>query len=113
MQPEEASDTCRLDFCLTELQPKDTPINQLRHENRFVGCSGISSARIDRDNKLERPVGKTATNVTSRANNRTIATTHNASFALDPRTEWKYHPNWSKIHRTFSFNDVVFLPTLV
>jgi hypothetical protein len=44
MQPEEASDIGRHDLCLTELQPKDTPIDQRKHENRFVGCSGISSA---------------------------------------------------------------------
>jgi hypothetical protein len=46
MQPEEASDVGRLDFALTELQPKDTPIDQRKYENRFVGCSGIPSARI-------------------------------------------------------------------
>ena len=45
MQPEEASDVGGFDFYLTELQPKDTPIDQRRHENSFVGYSGIASAR--------------------------------------------------------------------
>jgi hypothetical protein len=44
--PEEASDIGHFDLCLTELQPKDTPIDQRKHENRFVGCSGISSVGI-------------------------------------------------------------------
>jgi hypothetical protein len=48
MQPEEASDIGRLDFRLTELQPKGTPIDQRKYKNRFVGCGGISSARIRR-----------------------------------------------------------------
>jgi hypothetical protein len=39
MQPEEASDIGRFDLCLTELQPKDTPIDQWKHKNRFCGDS--------------------------------------------------------------------------
>jgi hypothetical protein len=48
MRPEEASDIGRFDICLTELQPKDTLIDQRRHENRFVGCSGIPLSGIRR-----------------------------------------------------------------
>jgi hypothetical protein len=44
MQPEEASDIGRFDIYLTELQPKDTLVDQRRLENRFVGYSGIASA---------------------------------------------------------------------
>jgi hypothetical protein len=46
MQPEEASDIGRIDICLIELQPKDAPVDQRKYENRFLGCNGISSARI-------------------------------------------------------------------
>ena len=58
----------------------------------LVGCNA--------DYELERPVGTTATNVASRANNRTIAT--NACLSLVLNIERKYPPNWSKIHRTLS-----------
>jgi hypothetical protein len=33
MQPEEASDIGRFDLSLTELQPKDTSVDQRKHEN--------------------------------------------------------------------------------
>jgi hypothetical protein len=53
MQHEEAFDIGLLDYRLTGLQPEDlveiqsddTPIDQQKYKNRFMGCSGISSAQ--------------------------------------------------------------------
>jgi hypothetical protein len=60
MQPEEASD-----------------IDQLINRNMKIASWGVAVflLGIDRDNERERPVGTTARNVTSRANNRAIAPT--------------------------------------
>src|SRR6266403_3231341 len=74
------------------------------HGDMKIALWGVVVFRLlgfDGDNKLERPVGTTATNVTSRANNRTIAT-HIPPLSRKPKTEWKCHANWSKIHRTRS-----------
>jgi hypothetical protein len=46
MQPEEASDIGCFDRSLTELQPKDTSVDQRKHENHFMGCSSISSSGV-------------------------------------------------------------------
>jgi hypothetical protein len=78
------SDIGRLDFCLTELQPKDTPTDQ-RKTMKIArwGVAVFLLLGFDEENKLERPVGTTATNVTSRANNRTTASPTMRPFPLN------------------------------
>jgi hypothetical protein len=48
MQPEVASDICRVHLGRIELQPEDISIDPKQYENRFVGGSGISSSQIRR-----------------------------------------------------------------
>ena len=46
MQPEVASDICRIYPCWIELRLGDISIDQEPYENRFVGCSKILSSQF-------------------------------------------------------------------